>query len=106
MRRGHRVLIGIVIHSVGVLNLCEPSTAIILRTSTTLFVAEVLASSGSEKSCETNYLFGTLSAGLATHRRALRSPRFVSSSMDCRDVGNLLRVLPVDHCQCGKAMHD
>lgn len=44
------VAIVVVIVFIGVLDLCKPSTAVVLRTTTTLLVAEVLAGSRSEKS--------------------------------------------------------
>ena len=94
------------VQTIQILDFCEPSTAIVLGPAATLFVAKVLASSRSKESCKVDQPAYTLHAGLATHQRAPRSPRFVSSLMDCLAVGNLLPFLPVDHCQRGKAVSD
>lgn len=106
MQRVNTVLVGILVQTIRILGFREPSTAIVLGTATTLFVAKVLAGSRSKESCKIDESAYTLPAGLVTHQHALRSLRFVSSLMDCLVVGNLLPLLPVDYCQRRKAMYN
>ena len=83
-----------------VLDLCETSTTIVLRTAATLFVTEVLASTGSEEACRTAQPDIHCPQSLAfTHQHAPHFPRFVASWTDYPELGKAPPVLSSGQAQ-------